>query len=138
MPAISVTLEEAWALARYVRQTDKLGMEHDKDQQQRLHVALAWLKENPASTYDLDVDEAYCWWADRQVPDQVTVGTAQVGRNLLLKVQAALRAVSATEDAEPDAPGESAVPAAFAAWSQEEARAQAEWEKMQEHAEDTK
>lgn len=37
MPIITITSEEGWSCHRYARQTDKLGVEHDKEQQQRLH-----------------------------------------------------------------------------------------------------
>lgn len=115
MPRLSITLDEGWAAHRYCRQTDKLGMEHDKEQQLRLHAALAWLKENPAGTYDLDADLEYLWWLDRSVPDLLTVGSTPVGRNLLLKVQAAIAAAAVVpEDHEDDAPGTAAVPAVWA------------------------
>lgn len=96
---ITVTQDEAWAIFRYVRQHDRLGMEHDKDQAGRLHAALLWFKDNPAGNCEVELDESFCWWISRQLPDTVMAGTQPVGRHVLLKVMVALAAPAEEDEA---------------------------------------
>lgn len=98
---VSIDADEAWAIQSYVRQHDKLGLEHDRDQQRRLHAALLYFKDNPAGTYELELEIEMAWWIDRQVPVPLMVGTRPVGRMLLLKVMAALAAAAEEEEVMP-------------------------------------
>ena len=99
---VSLDADEAWAIFRYVRLSDQLGREHDWEQAQGLHAALLYFKDNPISRYDLEIDDSFARWITRQVPDLLMVGTAYVGRNILLKVMALLaEPPPLTEDTEP-------------------------------------
>lgn len=121
---LTITLCEAEALHMYVRQHDRLGWEHDKEQQRRLHAALAALRDQgPEATADLECDEEWLWFVDRQVPLPHSVGARQVGRELLAKVQDALRALAEPQSALLAGP----IPPSFAQWGEEEEAARSEW-----------
>ena len=136
-PTVEVVFTEAelWCIIDLVRETQAHNREWAKLPMRELQEAVLTAKVSTFKKATVRLDAADCWAISRQIPSGLSVGTQNVGRTILESVFLALRELEpleATEEAEPDAPGESAVPAAFAAWSQEEARAQAVWVKMQE------
>ena len=128
---VSFTETELWLLSDLVRDHGQQGREWDKALMRALQEAVLMAGESPEKKAAIRLTAADCWQITRQIPSLLSVGTQNVGRAILMSVFLALRELEPVAiEAEPDAPGESAVPGAFAtAWEQEEA-AKATFERL--------
>ena len=124
---LNLTADELWFVRDLVRQTDRMGLEWDQGFQKRLYAALAVAETTPADLEIEDVEEL--WQLTRQIHSQLMVGGKNVGRPLLLKIQAAILAwVPVNHD---DEPTEAPLPEYIERWEAERAAAERgfqEWE----------
>lgn len=90
LATISLTLHEAHAIRDYVRRHQEYGVVWDRKEELVVHKAVLYLEAHRDETYDLAFDEDALWRTEQQIPPGLMVGTVPVGRNLLLKVMAAL------------------------------------------------
>ena len=105
MLTIDLREDDLWLIHEYVRQTrnaPEYGMEHDRDFMERIHAAL--LAFTPADgqeqleSIDVSFTEAELWQITRQVSPQITQGSRKIGREVLLKVIAALARTEVPDD----------------------------------------
>ena len=125
---LNLTADELWFIRDLVRQTDQQGREWDQGFQKRLYAALAIATDTtPADLEIEDVEEL--WQLTRQIHSQLMVGGKNVGRPLLLKIQAAILAWTPVNH--DDEPTEAALPGYIERWEAERAAAERgfqEWE----------
>lgn len=119
MPAIEFTLSELLALHDNCREAqshgrawDGDGISHPKRAFMR-RVLAAIVAAQKAGKAVLELEEADLWQIDDQIPSGLMRGTDHIGYQIVLKIAPHLAAMEAVEAAEPDAPGESAVPGVF-------------------------
>ena len=117
---VTLTSDELWAVRDFVRQHDRLGQEWDKDFERRLFSAMAVAKEdiNRQAPFTFESEDEL-WQITRQIPSTLMVGTQQVGRLLLEKVQAAILAWVPAESHDDDGPAKGPLPSCMDAWNAE-------------------
>ena len=125
---LNLTADELWFIRDLVRQTDRMGLEWDQGFQRRLYHSLAVATDTtPADLEIEDVDEL--WQLTRQIHSQLMVGGKNVGRPLLLKIQAAILAWAPVN--RDDDPTDEPMPEYIERWEAERAAAERgfqEWE----------
>lgn len=90
MITLDCTTAELWAIRDHCRRHADYGAEWSKSFDLRVLAALIAAEATPNHHAPMELTDEECWLIHRQVPHAAMVGTEQVGRNLLLKVGAAL------------------------------------------------
>lgn len=92
MSTLSLNLEELWVVQQLVRDSQDLGAEWDKDDMKMVHAAILFLQGKDAfTTIDIECSDGLLWQMENQIPQTLDLGRTNRGRDILLKVFAAIQ-----------------------------------------------